>query len=191
LTPVNTYLIEGVIATIEIKSNLSTGNPIGLLSAFKSVEKARSLIKNKSANILHGTEEQVKKLQHIHTVRTYIIGYAGWQNKKVLLEKFRIAGNETDWQGAPDLVCQPNACVLRNDGFVTGPHPIVDEKSVHFLFHREYPLSIFLHHLMKSILMSTGGLIVTSPGVDAALAYDLGSYFNFAPQAFEPLITIQ
>ena len=40
LTPINTYLAEGVIATIEIKSNLSTGSPKnGLLTAFESVRQ--------------------------------------------------------------------------------------------------------------------------------------------------------
>ena len=38
MTPVNTYLAEGVIASIEVKSNLSTGTPNGLLSAFRNVQ---------------------------------------------------------------------------------------------------------------------------------------------------------
>lgn len=40
---VNTYLIEGVIATIEVKSNLTSGDPIGLISAFRNVATVLSL----------------------------------------------------------------------------------------------------------------------------------------------------
>src|SRR5690349_2284749 len=40
---VNTYLADGVIATIEVKSDLTTGNPNGLTGAFSNIKKVLEL----------------------------------------------------------------------------------------------------------------------------------------------------
>ena len=175
LTPVNTYLAEGVIATIEVKSDLSTGEP-SLYSAFRNVQKVLAL--GKAAEIISGNDTEVRKLQELNSIKAYIVGYSGWKTLESLLEHYRIAGNQTGWKFVPHLVYQPSTCVLRNDGFLNPGSS--DEKSG-LLLHEEQPLAVFLHHLLKAIMLNTNGLIVQAKGIDALMSYYLNPYFNFDP----------
>jgi len=40
---------------------------------------------------------------------------------------------------------------------------------------------VFLHHLLKAIMLSTGGTLVSAKGIDATMSYYLDAYFNFKP----------
>lgn len=175
LTPVNTYLVEGVVATIEIKSNLSTGAP-HLLTAFKNIQRVLSL--NKAAQIISGDSTEVNKLQKLSSIKTYIIGYSGWQSKTLLLEHYCNAGNATGWNYIPHLIYQPGACILRNDGFL---NPGTEVNNPSLLVQEDNPFSVFLHHLLKSILLSTNSLVVQASGIEAQMSYYLDPYFNFNP----------
>lgn len=175
LTPVNTYLVEGVVATIEIKSNLSTGAP-HLHAAFKNIQRVLSL--SKAAQIISGDSTEVNKLQELSSIKTYVIGYSGWQSKDSLLKNYFNAGIKTGWNYLPHLIYQPGACILRNDGFL---NPDTDDEKSGLLLQEDNPFSVFLHHLLKSILLSTNSLIVQASGVEAQMNYDLNPYFNFNP----------
>jgi len=175
LTPVNVFLAEGVFATIEVKSNLSTGEP-SLFATFNNVQKVLSLVK--AAEIISGSDAEVRKLQELSTIKTYIVGYAGWKNKKSLLENFVAAGNQTGWNCVPHLLYQPGVCVLRNDGFI---NPESTDEKTGFLLNEENPFSVFLHHLLKAIMFNTGGMTVKVKGIDALMSYYLNPYFNFNP----------
>jgi len=175
LTPVSVFLAEGVIATIEVKSNLSTGVP-SLLTAFDNVQKVLSLVKK--AEILSGNDIEVRKLQELSTIKTYIVGYAGWKNKRPLFENFIAAGNKTKWNFVPHLIYQPDICILRNDGFI---NPDTTDDKVGFLFNEENPFAVFLHHLLKAVMLNTGGMTVKAKGIDALMSYYLDPYFNFDP----------
>jgi hypothetical protein len=175
LTPINTFLSEGVIATIEVKSRLSTGEP-NLHSAFKNVKTVLSL--EKRAEILSGTVQEIEKLKEVNRIRTYVIGYSGWKDENALLEQYRQGGNQVGWSFIPHLVYQPGVCVLRNDGFI---NPKSYNGKAGLLLHSEYPFSLFLHHLLKAILLNTGDSLVTAKGIKAIMNYDIGTYFNFKP----------
>ena len=163
LTPVSVFLAEGVIATIEVKSNLSTGEP-SLFTAFNNVKKVLSLVK--AAEIISGSDTEVRKLQEMSTIKTYIVGYAGWKNKKPLFENFVAAGNRTGWNFVPHLICQPSVCILRNDGFI---NPDTADEKTGFLLNEENPFAVFLHHLLKAIMLNTGGMTVKAKGIDALM----------------------
>jgi hypothetical protein len=185
LTPVNTYLAEGVIATIEVKSNLSTGTPNGLRSAFRSVQKVRVLTK-RAAIVSSAGSEHEERLKEANTIRSYVVGYVGWEGEESLFRNYGEAGYESGYRLLPHAVYQPGYLIIRNDGFlVNNPVPPTEYP---FLLHREYPFSMFLLHLLKAILQSIGGLIVSHPQIDAKMEYDLGPYFNFSQQPFTPLI---
>ena len=110
-TPINTYLIEGVIATIEVKSNLSTGDPIGLHSAFKNAAKVKFLANQ--AKSLTDKKDELEKLQRKHTVKTYVIGYQGWNTKEKFVEHYINGANLVQLQGViPDLVYLPIGCII-------------------------------------------------------------------------------
>lgn len=175
LTPVNVFLAEGVIATIEVKSDLSTGEP-SLFTAFNNVQKVLSLVK--AAEIISGSDVEVKNLQEMTSIKTYIVGYAGWTNNKPLFENFTAAGNRTGWTLVPHLIYQPGVCILRNDGFINPD--TTDEKSG-FLLNEENPFSVFLHHVLKAIMLNTGAMTVKIKGIDALMSYYLNPYFNFNP----------
>ncbi|MBI3242514.1 MAG: hypothetical protein HYZ49_09500 [Chloroflexi bacterium] len=177
LTPVNTYLAEGVIAVIEVKSNLSTGEPISLFSAFRSSQKV--LLLQKGAGIVNGTDAEVRKLQKLSSIRAYVVGYAGWKDTNVFLEHFRNAGNQVGWDNAPHLIYQPGLCLLQNDGLMDFGN---DDGSTRFFLHDEgYAFSVLLHHLLKVIMFNTNGLVVQAQGIDASMRYYLDPYFNFNP----------
>ena len=175
LTPVNTYLAEGVIATIEVKSDLSFGVPNHLRSAFKRIHRVQRM--TRKVQIIKGHQEQVGQIMAITSPKSYVIGYAGWNKKESLLDHYKMAVLESNLS-VPDIVCQPGFCIIRNDGFL---HP-VDSRTAEILIHQEYPIAVFLHHLLKAVLMNTGGSTVTIPGNDAIWGYDLDSYFNFGKE---------
>ncbi len=175
LTPINAYLAEGVIATIEVKSDLSTGEP-SLYSAFKSVQKVLSL--EKAAEIISGTGAEVQKLQELNSIKTYVIGYAGWKTTESLLEHYAKAGNQTGWNFVPHLIYQPSACVVRNDGFL---NPGSCDETGGLLLQKEHPFAVFLHHLLKTIMLNTNGMKVQAKGIEAVMSYYLDPYFNFNP----------
>jgi hypothetical protein len=185
LTPINTYLVEGVIATVEVKSDLSTGNPNQLVSAFRNARSVLAL--QKQARILNGAPDQVSLLQRVSGVKTYIVGYTGWKTSETLMQHYT-AGIREAAGTAPHVVCQPDMCVVVNDGFLN-PSDEVMPGSV--LLNREHPYAVLLHHLLKAVMMNTGGTVVTAPGVDAAMSYYLDRYFNFNPPLVFERYTIQ
>lgn len=175
LTPINAYLAEGVIATIEVKSDLSTGEP-SLYSAFSNVQKVLSLVK--AAEIISGTDDEVQKLQELSSIKTYVIGYSGWKSINSLTEHYVKAGNQSGWNFVPHLVYQPGACIIRNDGFLNPGSK--DEKSG-LLLNEEHPFSVFLHHLMKTIMLNTNSMRLQIKDIKATMSYYLDPYFNFNP----------
>ncbi len=176
LTPVGAYLAEGVLATIEVKSDISTGEP-NLYSAFRNVQKVLSL--EKAAEVINGTDAEVRKLQELNSIKTYIVGYSGWKNSNSLMEHYRIAGNQVGWNFVPHLVYQPGACMIRNDGFLAPDNN--NEKSELLLHDEQHPFSVFLHHLLKTIMLNTNGMKVQAKGIDAIMSYYLDPYFSFNP----------
>jgi hypothetical protein len=175
LTPIGAYLAEGVIATIEVKSDLSTGEP-NLQSAFKAVQRVLSL--EKVAEVMSGSEAEIGKLKELTSIKTYIVGYGGWNTTQSLLDNYLAAGNKVGWNCVPHLVCQPGGCILRNDGFI---NPDSTDDKTGLLLHEEHPFAVFLHHLLKAIMLSTGGTIATAKGINAVMSYYLDVYFNFKP----------
>lgn len=175
LTPVSTYLAEGVIATIEVKSDLSTGDP-NLYSAFKSVQKVLSL--EKAAEIISGTGAELQKLQELNSIKTYIVGYAGWKTTESLLDHYVKAGNQIGWNFVPHLIYQPSACIVRNDGFL---NPGSGDETSGLLLQKEHPFAVFLHHLLKAIMINTNGMKVQAKGINAVMSYYLDPYFDFNP----------
>lgn len=174
LSPVNAFLAEGVIATIEIKSDLSTGEP-HLHTAFKNVQKVLSL--KKAAAIIHGDESAIKKLQDLTSIKTYVIGYAGWKNNDSFLNQYSLATIKTKGI-VPHLVYQPGACILRNDGFI---NPGMADEVHKLLLNEQNPFAVFLHHLLKAIMHNTNGMHVKTIGINAEMIYYLDPYFNFQP----------
>jgi hypothetical protein len=176
---VNTYLIEGVIATIEVKSDLSTGSPNGLYTAFRNVATVTAL--TNQAIALSGNPKQIEELQRALTVKTYIVGYKGWESKEALLENYRIAANAAGWNNLPHLVYQPNGCVVTNTP-ISNLHKAnkqsVPVQETQIAFCSEHPFAIFFQHLLKAIITTTGGLTANAFGNEAKILYDLNNYFS-------------
>jgi hypothetical protein len=184
LTSINTYLSEGVVATIEVKSNLRTGSPRGLYSAFGSVQRVLKVGGPKQALIRKGSQAQSNKLLEMVQLRTYVLGYAGWIKESALLDQYLIAMKKSNGT-VPHLVYMPGFCIIRDDGLIN-PESYDKEKPPGFLIHKEDQdykggaFAVFLHHFLKGVMYHTGGASVMFPGFDVELEYDLGPYFNFA-----------
>ena len=85
----------------------------------------------------------------------------------------------------PHLVYQPGACIVRNDGFL---NPGSGDDKSELLLHEEHSFSVFLHHLLKAIMLNTDGMKVQVKGINAVMSYYLDPYFNFNPPlAFQRL----
>ncbi|HWQ03956.1 MAG TPA: DUF6602 domain-containing protein, partial [Longilinea sp.] len=183
---VNLYLIEGTIATIEVKSDLTTGQPNGLSSAFSNLAKV-SLLKNQAIQ-LTGSESDFHQLQKLCSVKTFVVGYKGWKNKEALLENFRIAGNNTKWN-VPDIVYQPGYCIANNmriDIFHQGENETILQ-TPQFALCSEYCFALFIQSLFKAIMVANQSLIATAPNVNATMHYPLNNYFSLPYIQCQPL----
>lgn len=162
-TSINTYMIEGVIATIEVKSDLSRS---GLSGPFESAAKVKRLTKE-ALKLPGGTEEEFAKLQAIHTPKTFVVGYRGWTKAESLVENYRIARDSVGGT-VPDGVYypgDPGFCVL---------HDAHLGKSA---FVRKLPFAAFFQALLRAV-MAVVSATVTSPGIDAEMSYTFNRYLS-------------
>jgi hypothetical protein len=174
---VNTFLIEGVIATIEVKSDLSTGSPIGIISANKNVASVLSL--TNTALKIKGTAEEFANLMRVHTVKTYIVGYKGWSSKQKFIQNYQLAANQTGGIVA-DIVFQPKGCIIKNSEIanIYTDLGVIPSSIVPAVYCSSHPFAIFFQHLLRAILTRMGGLKISSPGIEAEMLYDLNKYFS-------------
>jgi hypothetical protein len=188
---VNTYLIEGVIATIEVKSDLSSGNPTGLSSAFKNVSTVLAL--DNHAIKLSGDEREFRKLQELMAVKTFVVGYKGWANRKSFVENYRTAGNEVEWQ-VPNLVYQPGHCIIRNSNIsrfnYTDNNQLAPEQSEPLALTSDHSFALFFQHLLRAI-MSVKIITTSVPGFNATVRYDLNKYLSLPNIPATPLYPLR
>jgi hypothetical protein len=176
LTPINTYLVEGVIATIEVKSNISTGSPNHLCKAFENIKRVLQL--HKRAYPVNGDETQIAQLMLVGSIKTYVVGYSGWQTQETFFDNC-IKALECSGE-FPHLICQPNFCAARDDG-ILGVQPVEYQDGMGALVNEGSSMAVFLQHLLKTIVFNTSGARVTAQGVEAEMRYDLSPYFSFDP----------
>lgn len=160
---INTYFIEGVIATIEVKSNLSK---VGLAIPFENAAQVKHL-EREALKLPGGNEDDFKKLQLLHTTKTLVVGYEGWKNPKSLAENYR-AARETTGGVVPDIVYypgDPGACVIFDPGLNVSA------------FTQESPFAVFFQFLLRSV-MQVVSATVTSPGINAEMQYTFNRYFS-------------
>lgn len=172
-THINTYLAEGVIATIEVKTDLSSGGP-EIFSAFKNQSKVLKL--QKSYFELRGNKQEFEKLVDLGRIKSYVIGYSGWKKSESLLTNFSAAVTNEKWV-IPNLLYQPGFCIVGNDNVI---FPRSDKPELYL--NEDYPFAVFLHHILKSVLLNTSGGSFTASGINAEIQYNFDSYFNFKPK---------
>ena len=188
-----TFLIDGVIATIEVKSNLSTGSPNHLFKACKNIETVLSLT-NQGVILTDDSEkpsdEETHKLMEAHSVKTYVIGYQGWKTKESLLQNYLPALNAVQGK-VPDIVYQPGQCVIKNRPSASIRYLDNDQNAnpsefplVHL---SQYPFAVFFQHLLRTIMAATGGIMATLPDTNARILYDFNNYFSLPKLPCTPL----
>jgi hypothetical protein len=182
---VNLYLIEGVIATIEVKSDLSTGKPNGLMTAFKNLATVSKLYNQ--AIPMNGTEEEFKDLQRIYTAKTFVVGYKGWSKKELFLDNFGKAGYKVEGY-LPEIVYQPGGCIIKTSllSGLFGKDPNADLLP-EFVFCEESPFALFIQSIFKAIMVSNGGLIATAPKINATMLFPLNNYFSLPLLPCKPI----
>lgn len=160
---INTFLIEGVIATIEVKSDLSK---VGLTDAFASAAKVKHL-EREAIKLAAGSETEFKKLQYIHSARTYVVGYRGWRSSDSFERNFKDA-REAAGGVAPDVIYYPG-----DPGLCAISNPVIDKSA----YVRETPFAFFFQQLLR-IVMRTLNPTVSTPGIDAEMRYSFNRYFS-------------
>jgi hypothetical protein len=182
---VNLYLIEGVIATIEVKSDISSGKPNGLSSAFGNLATVLSL-KNQAV-LLSGSKNEFIKLQRICTVKTCVVGYRGWKSQEMLLESFRTAGNNAKWH-VPDIVYQPGNCIVKTKIANFRQEEAQKPSTLPpFAICSEHSFALFIQTLFKAIMVANRSLIASAPGVKATMQYPLNNYFSLPEIPCQPI----
>jgi hypothetical protein len=175
---VNTYLIEGVIATIEVKSDLSSGSPNGITSAFGNVASVLSL--TNQAVKLSGTESEFLRLQETLAVKTFVVGYKGWSNKASFVENYAKAGNLAGWL-VPSIVYQPGGCIIANSIIsnlrLSNNNNVAPKQSIPLAYVSDHAFAVFFQHLLRAI-MSVRVLTTSVPGIEATMLYNLDKYFS-------------
>ena len=183
---VNLYMIEGVIATIEVKSDLSTGDPNGLTTALKN---QRSVLELKNqALLLKGDDNAWRELQKIHTVATYVVGYRGWTKKDAFLHAFQTAASQVRLQ-VPDIVYSPQGSIVLNTELAklqtADGTPVESGEIPSFGYCPEYGFPVFVQILLRRIMQRLGNLTASHPGLDALMQYPMNSYFSLPRIACE------
>ena len=174
-TPVNTFLAEGVIAVMEVKSDFRKrgGRKDGtaLDVAFHSARQVRKLTKNYRAR--KGAD--LADLMAANHIKTYVIGYRGWKDECTFKEHYLGAANACGL--IPTAVYQPGRFVAEYD-------PIYfkadreDWSDVAAVVNEAAPMAMLLYHLLKSVLMTTHGLEVPSALADVSAIFRIEDYFG-------------
>jgi hypothetical protein len=184
---VNTYLIEGVIATIEVKSDLSSGSPNGITSAFGNVASVLSL--TNQAIKLSGTDSEFLRLQETLAVKTFVVGYKGWSNTASFVENYANAGNLAGWK-VPHVVYQPGGCIIANSIIsnlrLSQNSDAASKQSIPLAHVSDHAFAVFFQHLLRAI-MSVRVLTTSIPGIDATMLYQLDKYFSLPNTPATPL----
>jgi hypothetical protein len=188
---INTYIAEGVIATIEVKSDLSTGDPNGLVSAFKSAAKVSSLKKRVVG--IRGSDNDFKKVYQKNRIATFVVGYQGWQKEESIKRNYRkaleIVGG---YQNAPYLVYQPGYCFVKNVPIANlrSDSEGVRPDDVLVAFTTVHPFALFFQHLFRVVVEAIGGFEVNAMKADVDMQYNLDKYFSLPDTPATPFLCI-
>ena len=183
----NTYLIEGVIATIEIKSDLASGAPNGLASAFKNAASVLEL--TNEAVKLTGEDGEFIKLYETLAVKTFVVGYKGWTSRESFVENYSNALRYATGK-FPHVVYQPGGCIIANS-IISNLRTVQSNEPpnrsiVPLAYASDYAFAIFFQHLVRAI-MSVRVLTTSVPGINATMLYRLDKYFSLPNISATPL----
>jgi len=163
------FLLEGVVAAIEVKSTLDKKNFLEALENCRSVRKLFAQVEKNSINALSKEKWGVEwkdlnelKKKYLHELvlpPTYVFGYRGYKsNLKAfsnVLRKWSDEGNSTTY--FPEVICTEGLVGVKNLG---RPFPAIkapDEKYfVYVATHDEAPLRFLIAHLLHQVIHNSG-----------------------------------
>jgi hypothetical protein len=137
-TAVNTYLVEGVLATIEVKSDLSKED---LDAVFRSVAKVKALQGEPLLPPI-GLDKDPKPAQPASGVYTFVVGYKGWKTPASMVRKYRKARSAAGGV-TPDILFypgDPGACVYH------------DRRLNRFAFVEQDAYAYFFQYLLRIVM---------------------------------------
>lgn len=183
----NLYLIEGVVATIQLKTNLTEGSPNQLM---KALEESMSVLTLASqAHILKNEGRSEAELGTILSqalnARTFVVGCTGWTQLQPFIENYRQALVQLELkQHLPTAVWQPGRCGVRNDvnmiaimqASPEGPQElnVVD-------FAQPHAFAIFLQRLMLCVTEKLIPNVSIAGQSELVLRYATQRYFVLPP----------
>ena len=162
-TPINTYLVESVIATIEVKSDLSKKNLIQPFQNSASVKKLEC-----QARVISGNNpDDISKLELQFSPKTFIIGYKGWRDKEFFKNNYSQARAKT-LGIVPDCIYYPG-----DPGICCLYDPILNRSALI----NEDPFTYFFQHLLR-VVLGVVNATAQIPGLSTIFKYDFNKYFS-------------
>lgn len=184
----NLYLIEGVLATIQLKTNLAEGSPNQLM---KALEESMSVLT--LANQAHILKNEGRSEAELGTIlsqalnaQTFVVGCAGWTELHPFIENYRQAIVQLELkQHLPTAVWQPGMCGMRNDlnlvAIMQQASPEGPQELNVVDFARPHAFAIFLQRLMLNVTEKLIPNVSIAGQSELVLRYATQRYFVLPP----------
>ncbi len=174
----NVYLAESIIATIEIKSNL-TGGPKGTL--WKALENCKSVkqrnIKTNKTSVEYYLEKENKSKNDVLEVYTkllpptYIFGYKGYKIRLNALQKTIfswIKKHDVPFLEMPDMIVTEGCVAIKNNGefFDQSKLKMLSGNNCIYIARNDSEtLTWLLWHLLKRLIDCLGEIYHSETGI--------------------------
>ena len=165
------YLLEGVIATIEI---LSMKDPIQLTQPFMNSASVKNL-KPAKHNILANNSQDYMELKLRTMPKTFIFSFTHTTNQDAFVNLYQTAKKGTSGVVADGIFIQGEPAIYAQyDAYTRKTTFLTQDPFIHFFQH------------LYTIIMAEVKPAMLLPDISAAINFDFSSYFSdFKKQSFE------
>ena len=182
-TESNVFFANGVIAVIQVKSNLSTGNH--LLKACRNLATFSQCHKN--MHKIEGNDSEIIKLIEKQRPSTYIFAYKGWKGENYLIKNLLKAINHTKL--IHDVIYYPSHYIERNieaDNILISQGTPAQDQHEDFIYKNERTFAHFFQHILRTLFNHLGGIYIQHPDINAKMIYDMNPYLSIPPTLGKP-----
>ena len=180
------YLIEGVIATIEVKSDLKSDD---IKAAVRNQAEVLYMFHQLEIIEIEVTPEGRKEVIDRYRPRTFVVGYKGYAKEETLLEHVGLAGVPPEY--LPDIIWQPNIAVVR--GSSTLPYvddqgnPVPEDASTVSVATGDGLYALLFQTILKHVMAVTDALTLRSRSGCTEIRHTLDQHFSIPKIAARPV----
>jgi len=185
----HTYFHSGVVAAIQVKSDLRSGRD--LKKAFENLAPIHQWPKQHMRRV-EGTEAEVQQLIRWQRPSTYVVGYRGWKRESCLLTNFSQAGTAAGY--FPDVVYYPSVYLVRStQAAQLRRFGGAEErgKLPPFVLATECAFALFFQNLLRTVVNCIGEPLIRHPSSEARMVYLLDDYLSIEKVAAKPVVLVR